>query len=552
MKRKFLLILITILLSFCAACKSDHQFASEWKYDNDYHWHECIVEGHTDTTEKVPHEYSDESELTCSVCGRTKAEPIIIDDVQYWINGRNYTVNYNGAYTSTVNNKTIDSPTSSEEEIIIESFNGKDKYINKQITDYFDDDETHRAQLIQVIEPAKNGNITCAKTFYSHTSYQGDTEDVSKYANYVSPSLVYELMYYSPSETFNDNGASTGDTKEEIKEAFAEHFKQEDIKHLDSLIFVRNTDNSVSLVAEGHVEFETQDITGVNVSVQYQVKVEIQVLDGKVVTVKNESTIKYNYEDSSLDSITNETETVMISYEFDEKLFNSVDTTTDEISNDYYGSMDIYLDEYSVYLESINYEVGTTITLSEIKEEIFNRISFWNGDFVSNVDLQLYYDKEKTKPVASDINLNEEEYDLYLTITPHKGYSIVLVAFDKKNYKDEIIRAPHMGYLVEEGSRFFPRGLFTDYQIILIDGTEVGEYTSFVCEENRVYAVVYDSYSGTEVVIDHSKYVEEWTFDANYHWHQCDDCGNEQLEWGPHLFETIDGKEVCSKCGYEQ
>ena len=63
MKRKSLFTILAIALmlelslSVLTACnKNNHEFSSEWKFDETNHWHECTMKNHTDTTEKTPHE----------------------------------------------------------------------------------------------------------------------------------------------------------------------------------------------------------------------------------------------------------------------------------------------------------------------------------------------------------------------------------------------------------------------------------------------------------------------------------------------------------------
>ena len=65
MKRKSLFTILAIALMFVlslsvlTACnKNKHEFSSEWKNDEQYHWHECTTKKHTDTTEKLPHEFT--------------------------------------------------------------------------------------------------------------------------------------------------------------------------------------------------------------------------------------------------------------------------------------------------------------------------------------------------------------------------------------------------------------------------------------------------------------------------------------------------------------
>ncbi len=65
MKRKSLFTILAIAivfvlsLSVLAACNNNkHEFSSDWKFDETNHWHECTMKNHTDTTEKIPHEFT--------------------------------------------------------------------------------------------------------------------------------------------------------------------------------------------------------------------------------------------------------------------------------------------------------------------------------------------------------------------------------------------------------------------------------------------------------------------------------------------------------------
>ncbi len=52
-------LMFVLSLSVLTACnKNKHNFSSEWKNDEQYHWHECTTKNHTDTTEKTPHEFT--------------------------------------------------------------------------------------------------------------------------------------------------------------------------------------------------------------------------------------------------------------------------------------------------------------------------------------------------------------------------------------------------------------------------------------------------------------------------------------------------------------
>lgn len=65
MKRKSLFtiwaiaLMFVLSLSVLTACnKNKHEFSSEWKFGETNHWHECTTKKHTDTSEKLPHEFT--------------------------------------------------------------------------------------------------------------------------------------------------------------------------------------------------------------------------------------------------------------------------------------------------------------------------------------------------------------------------------------------------------------------------------------------------------------------------------------------------------------
>ncbi len=64
MKRKSIIavlafvLVLALSLSIFSACNKKHKYSSEWKHDETSHWHECTTKKHTDTTEKLPHEFT--------------------------------------------------------------------------------------------------------------------------------------------------------------------------------------------------------------------------------------------------------------------------------------------------------------------------------------------------------------------------------------------------------------------------------------------------------------------------------------------------------------
>ncbi len=96
MKRKSIVticaiaLMLVLSLSVLAACnKNKHNFSSEWKNDEQYHWHECVTKKHTDVADKADHTFDagvvtkDPTEaeegvktFTCTVCGYQKTEAV--------------------------------------------------------------------------------------------------------------------------------------------------------------------------------------------------------------------------------------------------------------------------------------------------------------------------------------------------------------------------------------------------------------------------------------------------------------------------------------------
>ena len=92
MKKKQVITILSVVFAlsmlfaaFTGCNKNKHNFAEEWKFDETAHWHECTTKKHTDTSEKIPHDFNDgvvttqpteEAEgvktFTCNTCGYKK------------------------------------------------------------------------------------------------------------------------------------------------------------------------------------------------------------------------------------------------------------------------------------------------------------------------------------------------------------------------------------------------------------------------------------------------------------------------------------------------
>ena len=83
-----LVLVLALSLSIFSACNKKHKYSSEWKFDEKTHWHECTTKKHTDTTEKIPHEFKEEivkaadygvvgeKKVTCKDCGYSYTQEI--------------------------------------------------------------------------------------------------------------------------------------------------------------------------------------------------------------------------------------------------------------------------------------------------------------------------------------------------------------------------------------------------------------------------------------------------------------------------------------------
>ena len=83
-----LVLVLALSLSIFSACNKKHKYSSEWKFDEKAHWHECTTKKHTDTTDKLPHEFKEEivkaadygvvgeKKFTCEKCGYSYTEDI--------------------------------------------------------------------------------------------------------------------------------------------------------------------------------------------------------------------------------------------------------------------------------------------------------------------------------------------------------------------------------------------------------------------------------------------------------------------------------------------
>ena len=95
MKKKQIITILSVVFAlsmlfaaFTGCNNGKHKFSEEWKFDEKTHWHECMTKKHTDTSEKLPHQFKEEivkaadygvvgkKKFTCKDCGYSYTEDI--------------------------------------------------------------------------------------------------------------------------------------------------------------------------------------------------------------------------------------------------------------------------------------------------------------------------------------------------------------------------------------------------------------------------------------------------------------------------------------------
>ena len=95
MKKKQIITILSVVFAlsmlfaaFIGCNNGKHKFSEEWKFDETAHWHECMTKKHTDTSEKLPHQFKEEivkaadygvvgkKKFTCKDCGYSYTQDI--------------------------------------------------------------------------------------------------------------------------------------------------------------------------------------------------------------------------------------------------------------------------------------------------------------------------------------------------------------------------------------------------------------------------------------------------------------------------------------------
>lgn len=560
MNKKFTALMVVLLaivfvasLTLAACDKKDaHTFADKWSNDETYHWHKCTIAEHTDIADKAEHSFVEEgTNRKCSTCGYfvpfTEEENAL-----YWIAARNATLQYKDGSTTERIKEITKNGSVSYKEVDSEMWDFGSNYLYTLLTyEPIGDGLVKIDDYTEVLRPVMDGNTQRFKHFTKSISFDEEKSayDTSVDGTYVSPKYVDENhARLFPLEMLDGYGVLEGNTYAELVADIKAYFEEDG--GTVAISFVRNDDASVTLNIVTEMKGQ-EKVEGVVCDFEWHGAFALTARDGKIAELVDDTSEIYDYPDApDKKSVENTTVQCSFSYTFDQKKIDAVDITTDETENQYYSDYHIISLDYNY---SWGFYSSALVGEQMLAGDIVDCFRGQTSDFVDvaegEVFFELYTDKEYTKPLT-DYIATEEKYEFYVKFVAPEGRALVITMFRRQDNDGSTRDVFHIGYLLDVGERFFPDYYFRSRAILSIEGNTPGELTSFVCNESRIYVVVYSNTSGEEREMTHDKAVKEWSYNEQGHWHVCDDCGDRQLEKSAHDYETIDGKQTCKVCGY--
>lgn len=523
---------------------TEHVASDAYFSDETYHWHGCkACDEHT--FDKAPHQFADDGvQKKCPVCGKT-AQYSDEDNALYWIAGRDGTLSVSGNYYV---KHTEENSYAGEKyrTVSSESWDGNDRYY--YVRNAYEADEngklTQTDEEITAFKPAVNGNISCGMLFRLGYDDDGNLE---RRAYYVSPDYVDEdFVGYAPASMLEDYGIEGGTDLTSLV-AGIKAFCIEDMGIEPTITFTKNSDGSVTLKIE--CVYETQDAEEENCTVKGRIALSLTAKDGKIVRTEDNLYSENIYADSTKNYAESTVRVTEFEYEFNQAEFEKIDTTTtDEPVNDFYSFFTIEEVEFGQWFYYDESLVGETVTADMIHSSIVSDIGKFVGNFDGIKVIELYTDKQLTKPFVS-VQTDKEEYTLYAKFVAPQDKSLVLTVFEKTE-EGKKVEALRIAYLMEAGKRFYPRYSFPNYPLLTVDGVAPESYSSFVCEGGKVHIVKYvDDWHDEPIEFVHGA-LPEWKYNEQAHWHECNECNMEQFDWGVHDFTIKNGNNECKYCGY--
>lgn len=244
-----------------------------------------------------------------------------------WVVGRDFSMNYEGAFTTRYTSVNNDSHKKSKGENT-ESWGGDNKYFYLQNGYLMDENNEYKLveELIESLRLVDENGTQITKMFYKTTK---DGEIVENWDNETTPDCRNAYFRICPKSIVGDkeNFISNGDTYEAfvsaIKTAALDPKEGMGIEPT-SITFIINEDGSITfeLVFAASREIEEEDCV-----MDVTDRLYVTVKDGKVVEYASRATFDYKYEDETKNVSENMSQSYKFSYEFDSDMQKSIDTT---------------------------------------------------------------------------------------------------------------------------------------------------------------------------------------------------------------------------------
>lgn len=479
MKKTTLSILLFSTLFACGETTHTHNLSKTRFFDENTHWLTCSM-----CNEKISQEAHNIVNNACTICDY-KIEFSEEENYQEWIKGINFTLNYQGAYTTNENRKSY-----FNNSLKSESHANESKENNKFFLDYssYELNENNNIEL-------KENNIIVIKTVLDNSKERNKyyneittSEGTKKEGYYVSPTYADNFKnFYSPQELLDGCYLEVKDTYIEFVNHTKSLYLQEDDIEPSEITLTRNNDNSLSL----KIKLQNESVYDYIKEENYQKTLidacfTITTNNQKISSVSYECSETFIYLDKKdIDFLSVSSN---IDYQFDEKKYNSFSIETETTENHYYGQVNFFI-------EGQEYRSSDYSCLVEDKYSVKDAINFLLGSpvFIINANeqkdfLKVYIDEQMQQEFITTTML--ENLTLYVKFKAPQDKAIVVCFFECENYtKYEI------AYLFDLNTIFYPNIVFEDYPVLKINDTEIkeGEDTSFVCSENKTYYVTYNA-----------------------------------------------------------
>lgn len=244
-----------------------------------------------------------------------------------WALGRDFSMNYEGAFTTRYTSVNNDSHKKSKGENT-ESWGGDNKYFYVQNGYLMGENNEYQLveELIESLRLVDENGTQITKMFYKTTK---DGVTVENWDNQAEPDCRNAYFRLCPKSIVGDkeNFIANGDTYETfiaaIKTAALDPEEGMGIEPT-SITFIQNQDGSITFelrfAASREIEEEgcVMDITD---------RLLVTVKDGKVVEYASRATFDYKFEDETKNVSENMSQSYKFSYEFDSNMQKSIDTT---------------------------------------------------------------------------------------------------------------------------------------------------------------------------------------------------------------------------------